>query len=86
MKETINQLKRQRILEGVVVSARTDKTRIVEVTRSKSHALYHKRYKVARRYAVHDEKNESQTGDKVVIIATRPLSRTKRWRFLSKVS
>ncbi len=77
---------RARSLEGVVVSAKADKTRIVEVVRSKSHSLYNKRYKVTKRFAVHDEKNESKTGDRVIISATRPLSKTKRWRFLRKVS
>ena len=74
-----------RTLEGMVVSAKSNKTRIVEVVRSKIHSIYKKRYKVTKRYAVHDEKNESLEGDKVVIVATRPLSKTKRWRFLSKI-
>lgn len=75
-----------RKLEGVVVSAKADKTRIVLVTRTKSHPKYGRRYKVSRRYAVHDEHNRYQLDDRVVMIETRPLSRTKRWRIISKLA
>ncbi len=81
----INKREKGRILEGVVVSAAAFKTRIVLITRSKLHAKYGRRFKVSRRYLVHDEQNKYQVGDKVVIKETRPLSKNKRWRILNKL-
>jgi len=80
-----NTIKTNRRLEGVVVSAKADKTRVVKVERVVMHPKYAKRFRVSRRYQAHDEKNQYQEGDKVVIEATRPLSRTKRWRIVSKL-
>jgi len=71
---------------GVVVSAKTDKTRQVEVTRVIAHAKYGKRYRVSRRFAAHDARNAYQLGDKVMIEECRPLSKTKRWRIVRKIS
>ncbi|OIO07417.1 30S ribosomal protein S17 [Candidatus Falkowbacteria bacterium CG_4_10_14_0_2_um_filter_41_15] len=65
---------------GVVVSDKSDKTIVVKVDRVKIHPKYHKRYKVSRKYKVHDEANEFHVGDKVNFIECRPLSRDKRWR------
>ncbi|HLD85927.1 MAG TPA: 30S ribosomal protein S17 [Patescibacteria group bacterium] len=75
-----------RRLMGVVVSAKTDKTRQVEVTRVIAHAKYGKRYRVSRRFAAHDARNAYQLGDKVMIEECRPLSKTKRWRIVRKIS
>ena len=72
-------------LKGVVVSNKMQKTAIVAVTRLKEHALYKKKYKVTTRYSVHDEKNECQIGDKVVIIETKPISKNKSWMILKKM-
>lgn len=66
-------------LTGRVVSKKTDKTVIVETVRSKSHPLYRKQYKINKRYAVHDEKNEANLGDKVEIMEIKPQSKTKRF-------
>lgn len=65
---------------GVVVSDKSDKTIVVKVDRVKVHPKYNKRYKVSRKYKVHDEKNECHVGEKVTFIECRPLSRDKRWR------
>lgn len=65
---------------GVVVSDKSDKTIVVKVETVKIHPKYKKRYTVSRKYKVHDEKNEFRTGDKVVFVECRPLSRDKRWR------
>jgi len=65
---------------GVVVSDKSDKTVVVKVDRVKIHPKYHKRYKVSRKYKVHDEANECHVGDKVNFVECRPLSRDKRWR------
>lgn len=69
---------------GVVVSDKNDKTIIVKVETVKVHPKYKKRYVVSRRYKVHDENNEFKTGDKVVFVECRPLSRDKRWRIVKK--
>ncbi|HAO81190.1 MAG: 30S ribosomal protein S17 [Parcubacteria group bacterium GW2011_GWD2_43_10] len=75
-----------RSLRGVVVSAKADKTRVVEVRRVVAHAKYGKRFRLSRRFACHDDKNAYQLGDKVVIEECRPLSKTKKWRIISKIS
>jgi len=73
-----------RKLQGIIVSDKMDKTRVVSVTRLKKHPRYKKYYKVMRKFKAHDGKNEYKTGDKVVIEETRPLSKDKRWRIVSK--
>ena len=74
----------RRQVMGTVVSNKMNKTVIVQVDRLVKHPLYHKFVKRRARFAVHDETNACKTGDKVSIIGTRPLSRTKRWR-VSKI-
>lgn len=69
----------RRTREGVVSSNKMQKTIIVEVTRLEQHPQFKKIIKRKVKYAVHDEKNEAKIGDKVRIIETRPLSKTKRW-------
>jgi small subunit ribosomal protein S17 len=65
---------------GQVVSDKMDKTVVVAVETPKRHRLYKKTIKRVVKYKAHDEKNKCRTGDKVMIIETRPLSREKRWR------
>ena len=67
---------------GTVVSAAMDKTIVVQVDRVKLHPKYQKRYKVSRKYKVHDEKSQYQPGDKVSFSECRPLSKDKRWRVI----
>jgi len=69
-----------RKLQGIVVSDKMNKTRVVAVTRLKKHPRYLKYYKVTKRFKAHDENNEYKVGDKVIIEETRPLSKEKRWR------
>ncbi len=71
---------RRKVREGVVVSDKMEKTRIVLVQDQKPHALYKKVVRINRRFKVHDEVNESGIGDRVRIVETRPLSKEKRWR------
>jgi len=71
--------KRKRMI-GTVVSDKMDKTIVVSVDRLVKHRLYKKYVRRRARYAAHDERNVSRIGDKVLIIETRPLSKTKRWR------
>jgi small subunit ribosomal protein S17 len=65
---------------GEVVSDKMEKTVVVAVTRLVKHPLYGRFIKRTAKYKVHDEQNESRTGDVVRIVETRPLSKDKRWR------
>lgn len=66
--------------EGVVVSDRMQKTRVVEIERVYRHPRYERVIRETRRVKAHDERNETRVGDRVLIEETRPLSREKRWR------
>ncbi len=77
---------RRRQLIGTVVSDKMRQTVIVRVDRTVSHPKYRKQYQVSRRLAAHDERGEYHPGDVVLIEETRPLSATKRWRVLKKVT
>jgi len=72
----------QRKFNGVVVGDKMDKTRVVSVESVKIHPMYKKRYKVNKKYKVHDEKNLYKTGDKVRFLECRPISKDKRWRMI----
>lgn len=76
---------KKRTLQGIVVSDKMNKTRIVAVTRTKKHEKYHKFYKITRRYKAHDENNAYVVGTNVVIEETRPLSKEKRWTIAREV-
>ncbi|MBJ7609982.1 MAG: 30S ribosomal protein S17 [Candidatus Dormibacteraeota bacterium] len=76
---------RRKTREGVVVSDKMEKTRIVLVQEQKPHALYKKVVRINRRFKVHDETNESGVGDRVRIAETRPLSKEKRWRLAAVI-
>jgi len=71
-----------RKLTGAVVSASMNKTIVVNVESRKLHPKYKKYYRVNKKYHVHDEKGEAKVGDKVMFVACRPLSKTKRWRLV----
>ncbi len=71
---------RQHVLTGTVVSDKMDKTVTVEVERTVMHRLYQRYLRRRKKYAAHDEQNECRVGDRVVIVASRPLSKRKRWR------
>ena len=68
--------------EGVVVSDKMQKTRVVRIERVYRHPRYQRVVRSAKRLKAHDERNESRIGDRVLIEETRPLSREKRWRIL----
>ena len=76
---------KRKVLQGVVISNRMDKTVTVEINTLVLHKKYKKYVKRRVRYKAHDEKNLCEIGNKVVIEATRPLSKTKRWRVVSIV-
>lgn len=67
---------------GIVVSAANDKSIVVRVDRRMKHPLYKKPVKSSSKLYVHDEKNDAGVGDRVRVMETRPLSRTKRWRLV----
>ena len=73
---------RKRKLIGVVISDKMDKTRVVLVERRYSHLKYGKFLTGRKKFKAHDEKNEFKTGDRVVIVEHRPISREKRWKVI----
>ncbi len=68
------------------MSDKMNKTVVVAITRLKKHPRYLKYYKVTKRFKAHSENNEYKIGDKVVIEETRPMSKEKRWRIVSKLT
>jgi len=66
--------------EGVVVSDKMDKTVVVSVEDRVKHPLYGKVIRRTKKYKAHDENNACRVGDRVLLMETRPLSATKRWR------
>ncbi len=77
------QLKRE--LVGVVVSDKANKTITVKVETYKKDPKYGKRIKYSKKYTAHDEENVAKIGDKVRLVATRPLSKTKRYELAEVV-
>ncbi|MEO6606936.1 MAG: 30S ribosomal protein S17 [Aestuariivirga sp.] len=75
----------KRVLQGVVVSDKNDKTIVVKVERRLLHPVFKKTVRLSKKYHAHDEKNEAKIGEVVRIEETRPLSKLKRWAFVSKV-
>ncbi len=73
----------RRILVGMVVSDKMQKTIVVKVDRRVKHSLYGKYIIRSERYKAHDEKNEAKVGDRVELVESRPLSREKRWALKS---
>ena len=72
----------KKILTGVVISDKPDKTITVIVERKYSHPLLKKVIKVRKKYNVHDEKNNFKTGDKVSIIESKPFSKNKKFQVM----
>jgi small subunit ribosomal protein S17 len=74
------------VREGVVISDKMQKTIVVEVTRLVQHPQFKKIIRTKVKYAAHDEKNQAKVGNKVQIVQSRPLSKTKRWRLVRVLS
>ena len=70
---------------GVVVSEKMDKTIVVAAKFKEKHPIYGKFINKTKKYHAHDEKNDAHIGDTVLIMETRPLSKTKRWRLVQIV-
>lgn len=73
----------KRILQGEVVSDKTDKTVVVKVERRFTHPLYKKVVRRSKKYHAHDETNQYKTGDLVKIEECPPISKNKRWVVLN---
>ncbi len=73
----------KRILQGVVVSAKQDKTVVVSVERQVMHPVYKKIVKKSKKFAAHDENNQFKEGDTVSIIESKPYSKTKSWTVIT---
>ena len=81
--EMVRNLRKTRV--GMVVSAKMDKTIVVAIQDNFKHPMYGKVMKRTLKVHAHDENNECGKGDRVTIMETRPLSKTKRWRLVNIV-
>jgi len=75
----------KKILQGIVVSDKMQKTVVISVEAIKEHPKYKRRYKVHKKYKAHDENQEYHIGDKVLIEETRPVSKDKNWKVIKKI-
>lgn len=76
----------KRVLQGVVVRDKNDKTVVVKVERRYSHPLLRKTVRQSKKYKAHDENNQFKIGDQVSIEESKPISKDKRWVVLSNVT
>lgn len=79
------QKQQKRVLVGTVVSDKMNKTIIVSVARRTVHRLYKKYVNTSKRVTVHDEKEVANIGDRVRVVESRPISKTKRWRLVEVI-
>ena len=70
----------KKILKGIVISSKNNKTVVVEVVRKFKHPFYEKVIKRSKKYPAHDEKNKFKEGEKVSIIECKPKSKKKTWQ------
>lgn len=70
---------------GIIVSDKMDQTAVVKIMVFKQDKLYKKRYRLFKRYLVHNPNNKFKAGETVIIEKCRPLSKKKRWRIIKKV-
>ncbi|MBD3924915.1 MULTISPECIES: 30S ribosomal protein S17 [Nocardioides] len=80
--QSTDERNQRKVREGLVVSDKMDKTIVVAVEDRVKHALYGKVLRKTSRLKAHDETNQCGIGDRVLIMETRPLSATKRWRLV----
>lgn len=77
---------KRKVRIGEVVSNKMDKTVVVKIVRKTPHPVFKKYVKKTKKYVAHDEESKCNIGDKVEIVETRPLSKTKRWKVVSILS
>jgi small subunit ribosomal protein S17 len=82
-KKTIE--RRRKVLLGIVVSDKMEKTAVVNVERTVQHPLYKKTVKKSKKYKIHDEENVCGIGDQVRLIECKPISKDKCWRLLEVI-
>jgi small subunit ribosomal protein S17 len=75
----------RKVREGIVTSSAMDKTIVVTITERVRHPKYKKTVLQTKKLHTHDEANEAKVGDKVRVMETRPLSKTKRWRLVDVI-
>ncbi len=75
----------RKVLEGVVVSSKMNKTVVVKVSQKVRHPKYEKLVERFKKFYVHDEENKLQEGQTVKIMETRPISKLKRWRVVETI-
>ena len=75
----------RKVRQGVVISNKMDKTIVIAAKLKEMHPIYGNFFKKRKKYHAHEEINESNVGDTVMIMETRPLSKTKRWRLVQIV-
>ena len=79
--------KERKLIKGIVISDKMDKTVVVKVVRKMRHPKYEKLVEIAKKYYAHDDSNLVKIGQEVMIMETRPLSKLKRFRVVeSKLS
>ena len=74
----------KKVLKGIVTSAKSNKTIVVEVTRKFVHPFYSKVISRSKKYHAHDEKNKFKVGDKVKISECKPISKKKTWEVIDR--
>lgn len=75
-------VKAKKLLEGVVVSDKMDKTAVVAVSAFKSHPKYLKKYLSTKNYKAHDPENKCKVGDRVKMAEVKPMSKGKKWQVI----
>jgi len=75
----------KKILQGIVVSDKMQKTVVVEVETIKEHPKYRRKYKSHKRFKAHDQNQEYHVGDRVEIQETKPISKDKNWTVIKKI-
>jgi len=75
----------KKLLQGIVVSDKMQKTVVVQVERMKEHPKYKRRFKVFKKFKAHDQNQEYHVGDKVVIEESKPISKDKNWIVIKKI-
>lgn len=75
----------RKLLQGIVVSDKMQKTVVVQVETIKEHPKYKRRYKSHKKFKAHDQNQEYHIGDKVVIQESKPISKGKNWIVLKKI-
>lgn len=79
-----NKINKKKILSGVVVSDKMDKTVVILVTRLVKHPKYNKYIKIGKKYKAHDELNKHKIGERIKIIETRPMSKDKNFKVMEE--